>query len=843
VSRRVLLKSALGAAAGAVVLPSPLGAAIRELAAAESADPADEPDLEVAPADSPRDRLRFDGNWRFHLGHAADPSRDFGFGRGRMYAKAGDLFGPSSEKFDDSEWQAVALPHDWAVELPFHDAPELIEFGAKPLGRAYPETSIGWYRKRFQIPASDSGRRIALEFDGVYRDAVVALNGHWLGENLSGYAPFRFDVTDLVNYGGDNVVVVRVDATGREGWFYEGAGIYRHTWLVKTSPVHVEQWGTLVSSRLVGAGAEVKVVCEVRNDSDSPVSARVAHTLRDAAGKLVASTAPEILRIAPWETAAHSTSARVHAPALWSPDAPSLYTATTDVVVRGRLTDRYVTTFGIRSMEWSAEGGFLLNGARVELRGTCNHQDHAGIGTALPDGVQEYRIERLKALGSNAYRTSHNPPTPELLDACDRLGMLVLDETRMFSSQREGISQLERMVRRDRNHPCVFAWSIANEEWNDQGEDRGRRVAASMKRVVRALDPTRPVTAAMDGGWGSGISLVVDVQGCNYERPARASSNLDAFHAAHPHKPVFGTEVASTLCTRGVYANDPALGYMSAYDVNKPGWGATAEEWWTRFDARQWLGGGFVWTGFDYRGEPTPYTWPCITSHFGIMDTCGFPKDNFYYYKAWWGDPRVHVLHLFPHWNWSGREGELVDVWIHSNLPRVELFLNDRSLGERRIARGGHASWSVPYAPGRLVARGYPDGGAGVAAETVRETTGPAAAILLEPDRATIAGDGDDVSLVTVQVVDAAGRTVPTANATITFAVSGAGRLIGLGNGDPSSHEADKGSMRSVFNGLAQAIVQSDGRPGELRLDASSPGLASGSVVVTCAPAAPRPSA
>jgi beta-galactosidase len=538
----------------------------------------------------------------------------------------------------------------------------------------------------------------------------------------------------------------------------------------------------------------------------------------------------------------HHATARIETPALWSPQSPSLYTVHTTITVGRTVVDEYATIFGVRTMHWSAERGFLLNGARVELQGTCNHQDHAGIGTALPDRVQSYRIERLKAMGSNAYRTSHNPPTPELLDACDRLGMLVLDETRMFSSQPEGLSQLERMVRRDRNHPCIFAWSIANEEWNDQGEDRGRRVAATMKRVVHALDPTRPVTAAMDGGWGSGISQVVDVQGCNYERPARPSSNLDVFHAAHPRTPVFGTEVASTLCTRGIYANDPALGYMSAYDVNKPGWGATAEEWWTRFDARPWLGGGFVWTGFDYRGEPTPYSWPCISSHFGIMDTCGFPKDNFYYYKAWWGDSRQPVLHLFPHWTWTGREGEPVEVWVHSNLPRVELLLNDTSLGVRAVVRNGHASWRVPYAAGRLLARGYAADGS-VAMEAVRETTGPASTIVLEPDRTTIAADGEDVSLVTVRVVDDRGRTVPTADALITFDVSGAGRLIGLGNGDPSSHEADKGTVRSAFNGLAQAIVQAGVEPGELRIVASARGLRAGTAGVACAPAERRPSA
>jgi len=829
VTRRSMLKTALGAAAGAVVLPAPVAAAVQSLR--ESAEPAEH--LWSAPAATVgRERLSFDRDWRFHLGNADDPALDFGWGRGRMFAKAGDVFAPSRAKFDVSNWEPVDLPHDWAVALPFENAPELIEFGAKPLGRAYPATSIGWYRKTFDIPASDAGRRISLEFDGVFRDSVVALNGHWLGRNESGYAPFRFDITDLVTYGGTNVVIVRADATAREGWFYEGAGIYRHVWLVKTSPVHVPQWGTFVTCRVTGSSADVTIATEIRNESDAPVTTRVSHVIRDAAGKTVASTPPARVDVAPWTTATHKATARVAAAQLWSPDAPALYSAATQVSASGAVLDSYETTFGIRTAAWDPEQGFSLNGTRVELKGTCNHQDHAGVGSALPDRIHEYRIERLRDMGSNAYRTSHNPPAPELLDACDRLGMLVLDETRMFSSEPEGLSQLERMIRRDRNHPCIFAWSIANEEWNDQGNDRGRRVAASMKRLVRELDPTRPVTAAMDGGWGSGISQVVDVQGCNYERPARPESNLDQFHAAHPRQPVFGTEVASTPATRGIYANDPARGYMSAYDVNKPGWGATADEWWPRFAERPWLGGGFVWTGFDYRGEPTPYAWPCISSHFGIMDTCGFPKDNFYYYKSWWG--RSPVLHLFPHWNWPGREGQLVDVWVHSNLPRVELLLNGTSLGTREIAPTGHASWKVPYAPGELVARGYAAGGGAPVLEDRRATTGAPHGIILTPDRSRIIANGVDVSLVTVSVVDAQGRIVPTSDDTLTFTVSGVGRLIGLGSGDPSSHEADKGSTRSVFNGLAQAIVQSGREPGELRIQAAAPGLDAGSATISC---------
>jgi beta-galactosidase len=484
-------------------------------------------------------------------------------------------------------------------------------------------------------------------------------------------------------------------------------------------------------------------------------------------------------------------------------------------------------------MRWDPDAGFFLNGKHVILKGTCNHQDHAGVGSAIPDRLQEFRIKRLKEMGSNAYRTSHNPPTPELLDACDRLGMLVLDENRTFSSEAEGTSQLERLIRRDRNHPCVFAWSLANEEGSDQGNARGQRMATTLRRLARSLDPTRPVTAAMNGGWGAGFSLVLDVQGFNYGTGAR----MDQFRARFPRLPAMGTEVASTVSTRGIYANDKEKGYVSAYDLNFPPWAATAETWWTTYAARPWLAGGFVWTGFDYRGEPTPYKWPCTSSHFGIMDTCGFPKDNFYYYQAWWGDRPV--LHLFPHWNWAGKEGQDIDVWVHSNLDRVELFLNGRSLGSQAMQRNSHLAWKVPYAPGSIEARGFKDNAQVLVA--TRETTGAPAAIVVRPDRASIHADGEDVTVLEVQVVDAAGRIVPTADNQVTFAVSGEGRLLGVGNGDPSSHEADKGSVRRAFNGLCCAIIQSSKSPGSIQVVASASGLRSATLAIPTTVSAPRP--
>jgi beta-galactosidase len=832
-TRRDVVKSGLAASLGALALPS-VAAGAPEVASSESRAGSKAVGAQSTSVSS-RERLLLDFNWRFHLGHADDPARDFGYGNGEEFAKTGEFVRiPSRPDFDVSDWQAVDLPHDWVVELPFENAPALYQQGFKPIGRAYPATSIGWYRRVFDLPASDQGRRLSLEFDGVFRDCLVALNGVYLGRNLSGYAPFRFDITDLANYGGPNVLVVRADATEHEGWFYEGAGIYRHTWLVKAHPVHVSPWGTYVSSDVRGATAALTVVTQVENESDEAPVCRIVSTVTDAAGRAVATAATPPGRLAAWSGRELTQRLTVRNPALWSVETPTLYRLTTVVEAGGTEVDRYETPFGIRTMHFDPDRGFFLNGARVELKGTCNHQDHAGVGSALPDRLQYFRVEKLKGMGCNAYRTSHNPPTSELLDACDRLGMLVLDETRMMSSSEEALSQFSRMVRRDRNHACVFAWSIGNEEWLVQGAERGALIAEAMKRLARKLDPSRPITEAMNGDWGKGLSAVVDVQGFNYF----VAGDIDVYHRDHPRQPTMGTETGSTVSTRGIYANDPVRGYLSAYDVNFPRWASTAERWWSYYDARAFLAGGFVWTGFDYRGEPTPYQWPCISSHFGILDTCGFPKDNYFYYQAWWGGSPI--LHLFPHWNWPGKEGEEIEVWCHSNLERVEVFLNGQSLGAQDVRRDGHLMWKVRFAPGTLEARGYRGGRVVLTAK--RETTGPAARVVLNADRPRIAADGEDVAVVGVQVVDAAGRLVPVAGDEISFQVSGAGKLIGVGNGDPSSHEADRGSnVRRLFNGLCMAIVQATKEAGEIHVEATAPGLAPGTVVIRCASATPRP--
>jgi beta-galactosidase len=734
----------------------------------------------VAAEAGPRERLSADFGWRFHLGNQWGPAQSL--------AKAGSGYGPASVDFSDASWRVVDLPHDWAVELPF-DPKADGGHGFKPIGDGFPQNSSAWYRRTFELPKSDAGRRIWLEFDGVFRDSTVFVNGWWVGRHESGYGSFRYDITDVANLGGKNLVAVRVDASQPEGWFYEGAGIYRHVWLVKTSPLAVAPDGVFVWSRFANnlpvGSAEIHMQARLDNALAEPAGAIVTWMIIGPDGKPVAQ-GQRAARLPAAGSVEVAQTVRVPSPSLWSPETPSLYRLVTQVVRAGKLVDRVETEFGIRTVAFDPQKGFLLNGKPYVIKGTCNHQDHAGVGTALPDRLQYFRIAKLKEMGSNAYRTAHNPPTPELLRACDRLGMLVMDENRLLGSDAVHMQWLEEFVRRDRNHPSVVLWSLANEEWSAQETAAGAQVAARMQATVKHLDPTRPVTyAAPMGNDFRGINGVIEVRGWNYHV---GKENMDAYHAAHPSQPNVGTEQGSTVCTRGIYSNDKQLGYVSAYDDNSPTWSNTAKQWWSFFDARPWLSGGFVWTGFDYRGEPTPYGWPCINSHFGILDTCGFPKDNFWNYQAWWTPEPV--LHLLPHWSWPGREGQAIDVRALSNCDDVELFLDGKSLGRQTMKRASELAWKVAYHPGTLSAKGYKGGE--VVAEAKVETTHAPSAVQLLADRITIDADGEDVAAVTIAVVDDHGRTVPDAANAVSFTVDGPGRIIGVGNGDPSSHEPDK---------------------------------------------------
>jgi len=807
-TRRDLLRSGLAISASTLVA-GPVSRAHALLAAYPGAAPA-----EAMAAVAPREHLLFDFGWKFFQGHATDPARDLDFGKDQGdFAKSGD-FEFAREKFDDSKWRPLNLPHDWAVELPFVHDDQLQSHGYKPLGRAYPETSVGWYRRVFDIPKEDAGRRVSVLFDGAFRDALVFLNGYFIGRNDNGYAPFRFDLTDFLNYGGKNYLVVRMDASYGDGWFYEGAGIYRHVWLIKTDALHLRHWDSYVRRPVTqtrGTAGSVDLGTVVQNDGKQAENCRVKWQIFDANAKVVATAESAPQSIAADSSATFTAGTSVANPALWSPETPYLYSAVVTVESNGKVRDAERITFGIRDLKWDADKGFFLNGKPVKIKGTCNHQDHAGVGAALPDRLQMYRMEVLKSMGGNAIRTSHNMPTPELVAACDRLGMMMMCETRQMSSNAEGMAQLEAMVKRYRNSPSIILWSMGNEEGTLMREPQGEKIIADMVARTHELDPTRLCTAAVNEAYESHFSDGLDVMGFNY--------NLDVpddWHKAHPKKPCVGSETASTVSTRGIYSTDKLRNWVSAYDVNYPPWAETAEQWWTFYATREWLAGGFAWTGFDYRGEPTPYGWPSINSQFGIVDICGFPKDDFFYYKAWWGSEPV--LHLFPHWNWDGREGEPISVWVHSNLDSVELFLNGKSQGSKKVQPLTHLEWKVKYEPGVLEARGTKDGK--IVLTEKRETTGAPASIRLTADRIEIDADGEDVAVLRVEVLDKEGRTVPTADNMINFKITGEGLLIGVGNGDPNCQESDKEPHRSLFNGLAQVIVQATRTPGTITVEA-----------------------
>jgi beta-galactosidase len=780
-----------------------------------------------------RERLLLDFGWRFHFGNADDPAKDFGFGSGRAgnFQKTGNFMPAGSFPFDDGDWRSLDLPHDWAIELPFQNDPALQSKGFYPLGRTYPATSIGWYRRVFDLPATDAGKRITIEFDGAYRETMVVLNNFYIGLHSGGYDPFSFDVTDFANPGGRNVLLVRVDATSSDGWFYEGAGIYRHVWLVTTHPVHVKKWGTFVRSGVAADTAKLSIRTEVNNDGKSAQNARVVSTVLDPSGKAVGKAATTAASVPSEGEQIYELTLAVTQPQLWSLEERNLYKLVTEIEVGGAVVDRYETRFGIRTIKFDAAEGFFLNGKSLKLKGTCNHQDHAGIGAALPDAVQYYRVRKLQEMGCNSIRTSHNPPTPELLDACDELGMLVFDETRMMSSNPEGLSQFADLVRRDRNRPSVFMWSMGNEE-GQANTQRGVLILGAMKALAMEQDGSRAVSIAPTGAIGTGGLALCDVMGYNYMDP-----QAEAYHKAHPEKPMMGTETVSAVGTRGIYITDAKKGYVGSYDPYTTTGRASAEGWWSFCNSRPWMSGGFVWTGFDYRGEPSPNGWPNISSQYGIIDTCGFPKDSFFYYQSWWTSKQA--LHLFPHWNWPGLEGKEIAVWVYSNLDKVELFLNGESLGAKDVNKDSHVAWVVKYAPGSIEARGFKDGKQVMVAK--RETTGAAAKLVLTADRSEISADGEDVAMFAVAIQDAQRRVVPITDNEVTFKVTGPAKLIGVGNGDPTDQQSDKGTTRKAFSGYCMGVVQATKSSGTVTVEVTSPGLVTATATISAKSVELRP--
>ena len=766
-------------------------------------------------AQNQRERISFNQDWQFAFGNASSPAKDFGCGTEyfNYFTKAASIHneGPYTPKFDSSDWKYVDLPHDWVVDLPY--APEASHsHGYKTVGYKYPETSVGWYRKAFTVPAEDYGKHIWLQFDGIFRDAQVWVNGFYLGHEPSGYATQTYDISEYLNYGGENIVCVRADATLEEGWFYEGAGIYRHVWLNKASKLNVAPFGTFVYSEFAvpyalrgNAGpdlslASLHIETTVQNMGAAAESYSLKHILKDADGQVAGEcTADGSLILA---KDSHRTLAviPVENPHLWSCEDPYLYTLVTEVYAGDTLVDSYETVTGIRHIEFDNDRGFLLNGEVVKLKGVNMHQDHAGVGAGIPDGLQEWRLLQLKKFGCNAYRSSHNPMTPALLDICDRLGILVIEENRLTGVNREHVDLLERMIRRDRNHPSVILWSVGNEEWGLEWNELGTRIAESMREYCHRFDPTRLMTVASSSG--PNILLPADVAGYNYilQNPA------EEHRANYPERRALGSEETTGCGTRGVYFDE---GNGSMVSLNRFKHGPDSlynciERGWKFYAERDYLAGLFYWTGFDYRGEPNPLAFPATGSEFGILDYCGFPKDEAFYLKSWWTDEPV--LHILPHWNLEGHEGEKVSVWVYSNCDEVQLIVNGKKLGRKKMPVNGHLEWDAVYKSGYVRAIGYKDGRkimdkrvetASKAVEAVwtYETVG-------------------DITVASVEMRDAKGRFVPTADVQLQFAAPEGCCILGWGNGDPAfQHDerpenGDSTITVQTFNGLAQVILQ-----------------------------------
>jgi beta-galactosidase len=772
----------------------------------------------------------------------------------------GDAPGAEQPKFADSEWRQIRLPHDWAIEGPF-DPKINAHTGALPI------SGTGWYRKTFTIPPAGKDRRFWIEFDGAMSNSRVWINGHDLGGRPYGYSSFGFDLTPYLKFGGEeNVLAVRLTPEDRSSRWYPGAGIYRNVWLDVTAPVHVGHWGTYVTTpEVTDEKSTVAARTEIRNDSAAEAKIIVQSTVLDPAGKAVTHT-EESATVPPGATQTVSTNLAVPRPQRWDMEHPNLYSLVSEVMdANKRVLDRYVTPFGIRTIAFDKAKGFLLNGRAVKIRGVCLHHDLGALGAAVNRRATERQLQILKGAGVNAVRTSHNPPSPEQLEFCDRLGMVVMDES--FDMWRRpkvanGYSKyfdewserdVRDMVRRDRNHPSIIMYSIGN-EIPEQNSPDGAGMAKRLTGLFHQEDPTRPTTSGFNNpvpAIRNGLAAEVDLVGINYK-----PMQYEQFLKEHPNWIFYGSETSSCVSSRGVYhlpiqkyEKDPSL-QLTSYDVIAPPWAYCPDPEFTMQDKFPQILGEFVWTGFDYIGEPTPYAmsrnanqtdWPARSSYFGFVDLAGFPKDRYYLYQSvWTAKPMVHVL---PHWNWPGKEGQNIPVMAYSNADEVELFLNGKSLGrkkrfggtwempvgpnisqDRKFATKYRMVWQVPYQPGTLKAVAY-QGGKQVAADEVR-TAGAPARIRLAPDRATIQADGDDLSFITVRIEDKDGNLCPMADNLVKFQVTG-GELRAVDNGNAATTESFQADHRKAFSGLALLIVSSKpGEAGRIRVTATSDGLA-----------------
>lgn len=792
-------------------------------------------------AQSVRERILLDDGWQFAFGNASSPEKDFGCGTEyfNYLTKAASIHneGPYSPKFNPEKWgvgwKTVNLPHDWVVDLPY--AKEASHsHGYKAVGYKFPENSVGWYRKAITVPQEDLGKHLYLQFDGIFRDARIWINGFYLGHEPSGYATQVYDITEYLNYGEENLICVRADATLEEGWFYEGAGIYRHVWLNKTAPLHVAPFGTFVHSTLTAPFDKAKLTIEttVENSGLQTEDYRLCHILRSADGKEVARCETAGKPVLPKDRQLTVGEIALDKPHLWSVDTPYLYTLLTEVYQHGKLVDAYTTTTGIRDIRFDADKGFLLNGQPLKLKGVNMHQDHPGVGAGIPDALQVYRLKELKKFGCNAYRSSHNPMTPEMLDACDSLGILVIEENRLTGVNEEHTRLLKRMIDRDRNHPCIILWSVGNEEWGIEWKESGTRIAATMREYCHRFDPTRLMTVASSSG--PAILIPADVAGYNYI----LQNPVEQHRKDYPGRRALGSEETTGCGTRGIYFDVHDKGHMVAHNRKPNGPDSLLnciERGWKFYDERPYLAGLFYWTGFDYRGEPNPMKFPATGSQFGILDYCGFPKDEAWYLKSWWTDEPV--LHILPHWNLQGHEGDSIDIWVYSNCDEVELTVNGKKLDRKPMPRNGHLSWKAVFQPGAVKAVGYKNGKK-ILARTV-ETTGAPARISLTADRPVIQADNRDVTVCNMELQDKKKHFVPTACNDLTITVSGPVRILGVGNGDPAYQaterpaDADARTYQvKAFNGLAQVLLQSTGEAGEATLTVVSENLPETSCVL-----------
>jgi len=737
-----------------------------------------------------RERIKMNAGWRFHFGELEGVD-------------------PTQLIFEDGTWEQVHLPHDFVAGELFTSKPEV--------QKGLPSQKTGWYRKTFEMPISDKGKNLWIDLDGVCGKSTFWFNGLPLGTQLNCHTGIHFDITDFVQYGEKNVLTIHVDAQLDTKQWYEGGGIYRHVWLNKSDYLRVAPLGIFVSSSIpVGettpAESEIEIRTKILNGFKSALSFTILSEIQDAQGKTVLSFS-ESYTVGIDTFAEVIQKVKLSEPILWSLEKPHLYRLVTRLEREGEIVDGVTTSFGIRSIRFDENHGFFLNERSVKIKGTCNYQDYVGVGIALPDRIISYQLEKLMEMGSNAYRSSGHPPSIELLNECDRLGLLVIDEQSRFGEPEEIISQLENMVLRDRNHPSIILWSLCNEDAQEIGD--------RVKQAVLKHDRTRLVTRSIDFNGGAESTKVIDVQGFDNN-----ISRYDPFHVSHPRIPVYGSKIAGVVSTRGIYDNNEEKGYKSAYDVNHSAWGTKAETNWKAIAERPFVFGGFVWTGFDYHSETDPITEFGINSQTGFMDICGFPKDSYYFYQSWWSDKKV--LHLFPHWNWQTKEGQEIDVWCYSNCESVELLLNEKSLGVQKMPENGHLEWKVKYHPGSLRAVGIQS--EKVIIERVVETASAPVKVHLKPYRLEMMADGEDMIPVEVEILDWKNRLVPLARNELIFSLKGPGKIVGIGNGD-SCNQSNKSDRLKVFNGRCMVLVQAMEKPGEIKLTVKSPGLRYGSVI------------